>query len=70
VKETIDGEWAMVAQFDRHLAMVRATSSEALVPGLAPVVVLQARAPPPSSELTREAPVGWHDGSGLVGNGS
>jgi hypothetical protein len=40
---------------DSELAMVRAAFGDASVPRLAPVAAVQARAPPPSSELAREA---------------
>jgi hypothetical protein len=53
-KETVDGGWVTVAQFDQHLAMVRVASGEALAPRFAPVVVVQAGPPPPSIDLARE----------------
>jgi hypothetical protein len=68
-KETIDGELVTVARFGRHLAMVRVASGKALVPSLASTAVVQARAPPPSNKLAREAPTRWHNGGRFVGNG-
>jgi hypothetical protein len=63
VKGTVDGERATAAWFGRHLAMVRAASDEAPVPRLAPAAAVEARAPPPSSKLAREALTRWHDGA-------
>jgi hypothetical protein len=50
--------------------MVRAAFGEALVPVMAPTVSVMMGVPPPSNELAREAPVRWHNGGDLVGNGS
>jgi hypothetical protein len=51
-------------------SMIAATaSSGAPTPSFAPVVAVQARAPPPSDELAREALARRYDGGGLVGNG-
>jgi hypothetical protein len=69
MKETVDGERAMAARFGRLLVTARAASSEAPIPWLGLAVVVQAKAPPPSNELAREAPAQWHNGGGLVGNG-
>jgi hypothetical protein len=62
VKETVDGERAMVMWFGRDLAMVRAASDEALILGLAPAAAVQAMDPPPMNKLAGEALVWRHDG--------
>jgi hypothetical protein len=44
-------------------------SGEALVPVMALVASVMTGGPAPSHELAQEAPVRWHDGDSLDGNG-
>jgi hypothetical protein len=45
-------------------------SSGALVSRVIPAVVVGVGLLPPSGGLAQEGPVRWHDGSGVLGNGS
>jgi hypothetical protein len=67
-KETVNGEWATVARFGQHMAMVRAASGEAPVLRFT-LVVVQAGTPPPSVESARDASARWIDGGRLLGCG-
>jgi hypothetical protein len=59
----------MAARFSRHLVMVRAASSEALVPVMASAVAAAMGGPPPSNNLAQEVLVRWVDGASSSGNG-
>jgi hypothetical protein len=69
VKETIDGERAMVTWFGRYLATVRVASGEALVLVTAPAVAALMGGPLPSNNSAREVSIHQVDGASLRGNG-
>jgi hypothetical protein len=55
--EMVDGEWVMVARFDRCFTMVKAVSSEAPALGTALVAAVRMGGPPPSNDSAWEASV-------------
>jgi hypothetical protein len=69
VRETVDGERTTVAQFSRHLAMVMAASSEALVLLTPPTAVVVTSGPHLINNLVREVLVWPVDGASPNGNG-
>jgi hypothetical protein len=55
---------AVMAWFGQTSTTARAPSGSAPAPRITPVATVRARAPPPSNESVREAPVKQFDGGG------
>jgi hypothetical protein len=64
------GKLAMERQLGSSTTAPTVTTDGLSAPGMAPVAVVVAGAPPPSNKLAQQALVRRHDGSGLVGNGA